>query len=65
MLQLHSEKATPKYTPWNPRFPGICRHARAIGVRRETLWKYLTGVWPMPAGTRARYEAAIKQEAAR
>lgn len=53
-----------------PRFPGIVAIAREMGVRRETLWKYLTGYWPMSARTRARYErakakvAAAKKEAA-
>lgn len=44
------------------RFPGICRHARAMGIRRETLWRYLAGEWEMPASTRARYEAVLARE---
>ena len=48
------------------RFPGIVEIAREMGVRRETLWKYLTGYWPMSAKTRSRYERAkAKVERAR
>lgn len=28
-----------------------------MGIRRETLYRYLTGKWPMPDKTRQRYEA--------
>lgn len=59
MLLPPGESASAKLV----RFPGICRRAKAVGIRRETLWKYLTGVWEMPAGTRARYEAVLKAEA--
>jgi hypothetical protein len=27
-----------------------------MGIRRETLYRYLSGKWPMPASTRRRYE---------
>jgi hypothetical protein len=63
MLLLHSEKSNSKKSgPGYVRFPGICRHAAMIGIRRETLWKYLSGFWPMPMNTRARYERVLASE---
>ncbi|EIP99473.1 hypothetical protein OpiT1DRAFT_03991 [Opitutaceae bacterium TAV1] len=59
MLLKHLEKPIRK--PARTRFPGICRTAAAMGIRRETLWKYLTGHWQMPAATRVRYERAIAE----
>lgn len=47
-----------------PRFPGIVAIAREMGVRRETLWKYLTGYWPMSHETRRRFERAKAKVAA-
>lgn len=39
------------------RFPGIGEQAARMGIRRETLYRYLSGKWAMPASTRRRYEA--------
>lgn len=43
------------------RFPGICRHARALGVSRVTLWRVLTGAWELPK-LKARYDALCSTE---
>ena len=43
------------------RFPGICRHARALGVSRVTLWRVLTGAWDLPK-LKARYDALLVSE---
>jgi hypothetical protein len=59
MLLKHSGKSKQKRS--KTRFPGICETAQAMGIRRESLWRYLTGVWQMPASTRVRYERALKQ----
>lgn len=39
------------------KFPGIVADAKALGIRRETLWRYLNGDWPFPAATKRRYNA--------
>ena len=41
------------------RFPGIGAIALQMGIRRETLYRYLAGKWTMPATTRKRYERAV------
>lgn len=51
MLQQRSTKGTTKS---RVRFPGICSDAAALGVRRETLWRALTGKWELP-GLLSRY----------
>lgn len=51
----HTHKVTVHRGP--TRFPGIGEHAARMGIRRETLYRYLSGKWPMPASTRRRYEA--------
>lgn len=43
------------------RFPGICRHARALGVSRVTLWRVLTGAWDLPK-LKARYNTLCSTE---
>jgi len=45
------------------RHPGICRHAEALGLNRNTLYRYLTGIWEFPEGTRRRYEQVLRDEA--
>jgi hypothetical protein len=57
MLQQLDQKRTPKKV----RFPGICSDARALGIRRESLWRYLSGDWEWPAVTKRRYELVKKQ----
>lgn len=51
----HTHKVTVRRGP--TRFPGIGAEADQMGIRRETLYRYLTGKWPMPKQTRLRYEA--------
>jgi hypothetical protein len=51
----HTHKVTIRRGP--TRFPGIGSEADQMGIRRETLYRYLTGKWPMPDKTRQRYEA--------
>jgi len=36
------------------RFPGICGHARELGVDRSSLYRVLTGEWDLPR-LKARY----------
>lgn len=45
------------------RFPGICRHARLLGVDRSGLYRALTGVpgWELP-GLVERYNALLAEE---
>jgi hypothetical protein len=43
------------------RFPGICSDAKALGIRRESLWRYLSGEWSWPVVTKRRYELLKKQ----
>jgi len=42
-------------------FPGICEHARALGVNRASLYRVLTGEWSLPT-LKARYEQLIAKE---
>jgi hypothetical protein len=44
------------------RFPGICRHAKALGVSRSSLYRVLTGEWKHLTKLRARYDALLKSE---
>jgi len=50
MLHATSQKASRNGHRRNTRvrFPGIVADAAALGVRRETLWKALTGRWRLP-----------------
>jgi hypothetical protein len=41
MLHATTKKSTKK----SVRFKGIVTDAKALGVRRETLWRVLTGQW--------------------
>jgi len=59
MLQQRSAKGTTKS---RVRFPGICADAAALGVRRETLWRLLTGEWKLPS-LRSRYEELKSDQA--
>jgi len=43
------------------RFPGICRHARQLGVNRCTLYRVLTNEWDLPK-LKARYDALLVSE---
>lgn len=45
------------------RFPGICRHARELGVNRCTLYRVLVGEWELPK-LKARYNALKEKEVA-
>ena len=47
--------AAPRYTPQNPRFPGIVADARALGCNRITLYRVLTGDFTHLSGLRRRY----------
>lgn len=38
------------------RFSDIVADAKALGISRVTLWRYLSGRWAWPALTKARYE---------
>jgi len=53
MLQQQGQKPNPKI---RVRFPDIVADAKALGVSRTTLWRYLAGKWPWPPLTKARYE---------
>lgn len=55
----NSEKKKPR---GDTRFPGICRHARELGVNRISLYRVLTGEWNLPK-LHARYKKLIKKEA--
>jgi hypothetical protein len=55
-------KPKPK-TRGDTRFPGICRHARELGVNRVTLFRTLTGAWHLP-GLKGRYEELVQKESA-
>lgn len=43
------------------KFPGICRHAKELGVNRCTLYRVLTGEWILPK-LASRYESLIAKE---
>ena len=58
MLQQRERKDTPKRV----RFPGIVEDARALGLNRTTLWRYLTGAWPWPRYTKLRYDQLKKSQ---
>lgn len=61
MLKQPGDKRTQ-----NPRvkYPHICADAKALGLCRTTLWRYLSGSWPWPKSTLARYEVLQSTRAA-
>lgn len=44
------------------RFPDIVADAKALGISRVTLWRYLAGRWPWPPLTKARYEVIQRKK---
>lgn len=54
--QTHKRKAR-----GDTKFPGICRHAKELGVNRCTLYRVLTGEWVLPK-LALRYNTLIKNE---
>jgi hypothetical protein len=53
---MKAARHTHKFTPQNPRFPGICAAARALGVTRHHLYFVLLGDRQSPV-LLARYRA--------
>jgi hypothetical protein len=64
MLRKPAAKTTKKrYTPQNPQFPGIVRHAQILGVTRIHLWFVLKGLRESKT-LLLRYRELKRQEAA-
>ena len=60
MLQKPGEKYDAKT---RVRYPGIVSDAKALGITRITLWRYLTGRWAWPHMTRIRYDLLKREQA--
>lgn len=63
MVTQHRQKHKPKKRKprGDTRFPGICRHAKLLGVNRCSLYRALTGEWDLPKLLKA-YRELVKEE---
>jgi hypothetical protein len=57
MQQQQAKRKNKKKGRASTKYPGIAKHAAALGINRTSLYRYLEGSWPFPAETRRRYEA--------
>ena len=58
----HPTKTRKRKNRGDTLHPGICRHARLLGVNRVTLYRVLVGEWTHLSGLRARYDDLIASE---